>query len=331
MKKARLPDGQVLLAHQYKKEEHGSDLLCADPDCNAHMGFRREALTHGSLALKSAHFFSKNVKDHITDCNAHEELAIQAKHRKSLEQAIREGKNIVINLNVRLMENFNGVAGALVCQSSTNEVRDYVAVGARNVEDMLSYIETITDKGGDAARAKTRVNYQGKTLPLEDFIIDSKDKFRTLLNNMYLTMQSTPRQHKPHGPDAIHSVQEITDFPRLIRFNATEGSREGRTKALRGTPVNIFKKPGQRIVMLQRADTDDKFRQTLRGEVVHLIARPSLHWHEAQRARRELDENNPVVFLDMHWKVVSATQFTPDEKPAPKNAPDKPKQGSLGI
>ncbi|MDP2205563.1 MAG: hypothetical protein Q8K65_04590 [Alphaproteobacteria bacterium] len=330
MKKARLADGQVVLAHQYKRDEHGSDLHCADPDCGAQMGFRKEALTHGSLALKSAHFFSKSVKDHIHDCNAHEQLAIQAKHRKSLEQAIRENKNIVINLNVRLMENFNGVAGALVCQSSTNEVRDYVAVGARNIEDMLDYIDTINEKGGDAARARTRVNYQGKTLPLDEFVIDSKDKYRSLLNNMYLTLQSTPRQVKD-GPDAIHSVQEITDFPRLIRFSATEGSREGRTKALRGTPINIFKKPGQRIVLLQRADTDDKFRQTLRGEVVHLIARPSLHWHEAQRARRELDENRPVVFVDMHWKVVSATQFTPDEKPNPKNAPAAPKQGSLGI
>lgn len=330
MKKARLPDGQVLLAHQYKREEHGNDLLCADPNCGAHMLFRKEALTHGSLALKSAHFFSKSVKEHITDCSAHEELAIQAKQRKSLEQAIRENKNIVINLNVRLMENFNGIAGALVCQTSTNEVRDYVAIGARNIEDVLDMIETITDKGGDAARAKTRVNYQGKTLPLEDFIIDSKDKYRSLLNSMYLTMQSTPRQVKQHGPDAIHSVQEITDFPRLIRFSATEGSREGRTKSLRGTPINIYKKPGQRIVMLQRADTDDKFRQTLRGEDVHLIARPSLHWHEAQRARRELDENQPVVFLDMHWKVVSATQFTPDEKPQPKKDA-KPQQGTLGI
>lgn len=330
MKKARLPDGQVLLAHQYKREEHGTDLLCADPDCGAHMLFRKEALTHGSLALKSAHFFSKSVKEHIADCTAHEELAIQSKQRKTLEQAIRENKNIVINLNVRLMENFNGVAGALVCQSSTNDVRDYVAVGARNVEDILDMISAITEKGGDAARAKTRVNYQGKTLPLEDFIIDSKDKYRALLNNMYLTMQSTPRQVSAHGPEAIHSVQEITDFPRLIRFSATEGSREGRTKALRGTPINIFKKPGQRIVLLQRADTDDKFRQTLRGEDVHLIARPSLHWHEAQRARRELNDNQPVVFLDMHWKVVSATQFVPHEGPRAKNDA-KPKQGSLGI
>lgn len=330
MKKARLPDGQVVLAHQYKKDAHGDALLCADPDCTAHMGFRREALTHGSLALKSAHFFSKSVKDHIAGCTAHEELAIQAKHRKTLEQALREGKNIVINLNVRLMEDFNGIAGALVCQSSTNEVRDYVTVGARNIEDMLGYIDTINEKGGDAARAKTRVNYQGKTLPLEDFVIDSKDKYRALLNNMYLTLQSTPRQVK-NGPDAIHSVQEITDFPRLIRFSATAGSRDGRTKALRGTPINIFKKPGQRIVLLQRADTGDKFRQTLRGEDVHLIARPSLHWHEAQRARRELEENNPVVFIDMHWKVVSATQFTPDEKPEAKNAPAAPKQGHLGI
>lgn len=329
MKKARLPDGQVILAHQYNHDAHGRDLLCADPDCGAHMGFRKEALTHGSLALKSAHFFSKSVKDHIHDCNAHEAFAIQAKNRKSLEQALREGKNIVINLNVRLMENFNGIAGALVCQTSTNDVRDYVAVGARNIEDMLDYIGTITDKGGTAARAKTHINYQGKTLPLEEFIIDSKDKYRALLNRMYKTLQTTPRQVAT-GPAAMHSVQEITDFPRLIQFRATDNSREGRTKTLRGTPVNIVKNQGQRIVMLQRADTDDRFRQTLRGENVQLIARPSLHWHEAQRARRELDENQPVVFLDMHWKVVSATQFTPDEKPQPvKNA--KPQQGALGI
>jgi hypothetical protein len=333
MKKARQADGQVVLAHQYKREEHGTGLLCADPDCSAEMFFRKEALTHGSLALKSAHFFSKSVKDHIHDCSAHEQLDIRAKQTKSLEQAIAEKQNILININVRLIENFNGVAGALVCQSSTNEISDYVAVGARNVEDMLDYIQTITEKGGDAARAKTRVNYQGKTLPLEDFLVDSKEKYRNLLNNMYLTMHTTPRQTKS-GPDAIHSVQEITDFPRLIKFSATHGSRDGRSKTLRGTPISIFKKPGQRIVMLQRADTDDKFRQTLRGEDVYLIARPSLHWHEAHRAKRELDSNQNVVFIDMHWKVVSATQFTPDEKPAPKNSAakkDAPKQGDLGI
>lgn len=324
MKKARLQDGQVILAHQYDRDVHGTDLLCADPDCGAHMGFRKEALTHGSLALKSAHFFSRSVKEHRHDCSAHEEFAIQARARKSIEQGLREGKTIVINLNVRLMESFNGVAGALVCQPSTMDVKDYVAVGAKSVEDVLSYMETIEAKAGKDGLAKTRVNYQGKTLPLDEFVVDSKDKYRNLLNNMYLTLQSTPRPQQP-GPDQVHSMQEITDFPRLIRFKATQNTKEARNKVMRGTPINIMKKPGQRIVLLQRADTDDKFRQTLRGEDVHLIARPSLHWFEANRARRELQEDKPVVFLDMHWQVVSAAQFTPAEDPQPKAAPKQQK------
>lgn len=321
MKKARLQDGQVILAHQYDKDVHGTDLLCADSECGAHMGYRKEALTHGSLALKSAHFFSRSVKEHRHDCTAHEEFAIQARARKSIEQGLKEGKTIVINLNVRLMESFNGVAAALVCQPSTMDVKDYVAVGAKSVEDVLSYMETIESKAGKEGLAKTRVNYQGKTLPLDEFVIDSKDKYRQLLNSMYLTLQNTPRDMQT-GPDKIHSVQEITDFPRLIRFKATQNTKEARSKIMRGTPVNILKKPGQRIVLLQRADTDDSFRQTLRGEDVHLIARPSLHWFEANRARTELQQNKPVVFIDMHWKVVSAAQFTPAEalenKPAPQ-------------
>lgn len=324
MKKARLQDGQIILAHQYDRDAHGTDLLCADPDCDAHMGFRKEALTHGSLALKSAHFFSRNVKEHRADCSAHEEFAIQARARKTIEQGLKEGKTIVINLNLRLMESFNGVAGALVCQPSTLDVKDYVAVGAKSVEDVLRYMETIEEKAGKDGLSKTRVNYQGKTLPLEAFVIDSKDKYRQLLNNMYLTLQNTPRPAQP-GPQHMHSVQEITDFPRLIRFKATQNTKEARSKVMRGTPVNIVKKPGQRIVLLQRADTDEKFRQTLRGEYVHLIARPSLHWFEANRARQELQENKPVVFLDLHWKVVSAAQFTPAEAPQPEAAPKQQK------
>jgi len=288
------------------------------------MGFRKEALTHGSLALKSAHFFSRSVKEHRPDCTAHEEFALQARARKSIEQGLKEGKTIVINLNVRLMQSFNGVAGALVCRPSTTDVKDYVAVSAKNVEDVLRYMETIEEKAGKDGLAETRMNYQDKTLPLDEFVIDSKDKYRRLLNNMYSTLQNTSHPAAP-GAQHMHTAQEITDFPRLIRFKATHNTREARHKVMRGTPVNIVKKPGQRIVLLQRADTDDKFRQTLRGEDVRLIARPSLHWFEANRARRELQEDKPVVFLDMHWQVVSAAQFTPAEDPQPKTAPRQQK------
>jgi len=330
VKKARLKDGQVILAHQYDRDAHGTDMLCADPDCSAHMGFRKEALTHGSLALKSAHFFSRSAKEHRADCNAYEEFSIQARARKSIEQALKEGKTIVINLNVRLMEDFNGVAGALVCQPSTNDVRNYVAVGAKSVEDVLDYMETIEKKAGKDGIARTRINYQGQTLPLDEFVIDSRDKYRSLLNKMYLTLQKTPPAAGKTGPDALHSVQEIVDFPRLIRFKATHNTRAGTNKILRGTPIQIQKNKTQRIVLLQRAQTGKQFRQTLRGEDVHLIARPALHRYEATRAQEDLQQGKPVVFIDMHWKVVSATQFTPAETPAAEQKPH-PKQDKFGF
>lgn len=146
MKKARLANGQIILAQQYQHAAHGGDLFCADPGCDAPMGFRKEALTHGSLALKSACFFSKNVKDHRHDCSAHAPSALQARARKSLEQAIREEKNIVINLNVPLTAQFNSVARVSLRQPSTDKVDKYVPVGARNIEDMLDYIDTISDR-----------------------------------------------------------------------------------------------------------------------------------------------------------------------------------------
>lgn len=318
MKKARLQDGQVVLAHQYKKAAHGETLLCADPSCTAEMNFRKEALTHGSQTLKSACFVSKHVKDHAHDCNAHESFAIKAKQKKSIEQALKEGKAIVLNINMSLSEAFNTAAlshGTI--QRSTYDVPgDYTTVSCKSVEDILEYRDAIEEKGGQKGLANTFVNYKGRARPLENFIVDSREKYEALLKQMQKTL---------HGDTA---KTEAEDFPRLIQFRATGNTRDKETHVLRGTPVKFWRKGNKQLVVLQRADAAPAFQQTLRGENVWLIATPKLLARDNASAERKLQNDvTPVVFLDLHWKVIGAHQFTPLEEP---EAP-KPQQGQLKL
>jgi len=326
MKKARLQDGQVVLAHQYNKAAHGTQLCCADPNCNAPMIYRKEALTHGAAAVRSAAFVSKAVSDHIATCTAHEDFAIMAKQQKSIEAGLKEGKTIVLNLNMRLSEAFNSAAlpSDLIGQASTAEKSNYVTAPVKSVEDLLHLKNVIEEKGGEAGLAKTVVNYKGKTMPIGEFIIDSRDKFRNLLNKMYKSVDRS-------RPNA-----EITEFPRLIEFRATQNTKNSERGAIRGTPMSFVKDGGNRLVLLQKAEVPKEFEQTLRGENVHIIAEPKLNYNEAKAVLQRLKtQREQTIFLNLRWNVVGAHQFTPIEAPAadakkkPTPPPQKPGDGLL--
>jgi hypothetical protein len=319
MKKARLADGQVVLAHQYNKEAHAGELLCADPGCTAHMVFRKESLTHGASAIRSASFVSKAVSDHVANCTAHEDFAIMARQKKSIEQGLKEGKTIVLNLNMALTDTFNNVARDLVCVPATLEKGNYFTASAKSVEDVLDYIKTIEEKGGKAGLDKTVVNYKGKTMPVGDFVIDSREKYRDLLNKLYAKVdRATPEM-------------ELADFPRLIDFKATLNTKKSETGAIRGTPMTFVKDRGNRLVLLQKADVPQEFERTLRGENVNIIAVPKLNYGEAKAVLGKLrSQEGQVVYLNLRWKVVGAHQFTPIEAPAPEQKPlPKPGQPTL--
>lgn len=319
MKKARLPDGQVVLAHQFNKEVHAGQLLCADPNCTAHMVFRKESLTHGSAAMRSAAFVSKAVNDHIANCTAHEDFAILARQKKSIEQGLNEGKTIVLNLNMALTDTFNNVARDLVCVPATLEKGNYVAASAKSVEDILDYMKTIEEKAGKAGLDKTVVNYKGKTMPVKDFVIDTKDKYRDLLNKLYAKVDKA----KPES--------DLADFPRLIEFKATLNTKKAEKGAIRGTPMTFVKDRGNRLVLLQKADVPPEFERTLRGENVHVVAIPQLNYGEAKAVLAKLrTQDDQTVFLNMRWKVVGAHQFTPVETPAPQQR-SKPEPGQQSL
>jgi hypothetical protein len=320
MKKARLEDGQVVLAHQFNKAVHAGQLLCADPNCTAHMVFRKESLTHGASALRSASFVSKSVKDHVADCTAHEDLAIMARTKKSIEQALKDDKmTIVINLNLALTDNFNNVARDLVCVPATYEKGSYVTASAKSVEDVLDYIATIKEKGGEAGLGKTVVNYKGKTMPVKDFVIDTRDQYRDLLNKLYVKV------------DKATGDADLADFPRLINFKATKRSKGLEEGDLFGTPVEFIKSRGNKVVLLQAADVPPEFQKTLRGENVHLVAIPRIDPGKAKKVLKELAERtDSKSFLQIHWKVVGAHQFTPVETSEPEqNAKPQPGQQTM--
>lgn len=286
------------------------------------MTFRKESLTHGAAAVRSASFVSKSVSDHIATCTAHEDFAIMAKQQKSIEAGLREGKTIVLNLNMRLSESFNTAAlpADIIGQASTAEKSDYVTAPVKSVEDLLHLKNVIEEKGGAAGLAKTVVNYKGKTMPIGEFIIDSRDKFRNLLNKMYKSVDHS----KPNT--------EITEFPRLIEFRATQNTKASERGAIRGTPMNFVKEGGNRLILLQKAEVPKEFEQTLRGENVHIIAEPKLNYNEAKAVLHRLQtQREQTIFLNLRWNVVGAHQFTPIETPAAsaKPAPQKPGNGSL--
>ena len=327
MKKARLEDGQVVLAHQFNKAVHDGQLLCADPACTAHMVFRKESLTHGASAIRSASFVSKSVKDHVANCTAHEDFTILARAKKSIEQALNDPKmSIVINLNMALSDDFNNVARDLVCVPATLEKGTYVTASAKSIEDVLDYMKIVEEKGGQPGLDKTVVNYKGKTMPVKDFVIDSDDQYRDLLNKLYTKIDKA----KPEA--------DLADFPRLIEFRATKRSKGLEEGDLFGTPVEFTKTKGNKVVLLQAADVPPEFQKTLRGENVHLLAIPHLDVEKAKGVLTRLrDLSNSKSFLRLHWKVRGANQFTPieapeaAEQPAPAPKPATGQQGSFGI
>lgn len=302
MKKARLDNrsGQIILAHQYNDKAHGKILCCADPDCPAHMRFRRESLTHGAARLKEAHFTSVSAKEHRKGCTAYETYANRAKRLLSIETALAAGKKILINLNISLSDTFNTMSKtAHWFDNSSYSLSNYKTVGVKSVEDMLDCIAKIEEKGGaEALKYKCFVNYQGKNLPLSDFIVDTREKYIRLFAK--LDRQLT------QNPEAQDSV---TDFPRLILFKGTQNSKTALTRAVRGTPVEL-KEKNRKLILLQKADVPFAFEKSFRGENLYVIAKPVLVAAEHGAMRQAAGD---TAYLDLHWPVSSVQQFTPAE------------------
>lgn len=309
MQKARTSDGTLILATKDGEYHQGEPLTCADEKCGAPMLFRQGGLAGGSLTYRSACFASKAKTAHIATCTAHEDLAIKGSRRRSIEEGLeRENTVILINLNIRLADAFNGaVRSGGLAERSTREVGDYVAVPAKSIEDLLDYKAHIEKLAGDAGLARTRVNYRGKTMPIAEFILDTPEQYAAMLGKMRADLDKNP------------AAPVATGFPRLIRFKSVPARG-----ALKGSPVTLAQEDGKKLVLLQDAEAQPGLRRVLRGSEVMLVATPRLSREEADKAFGALTKGSDnVTFLDIHWKVVGANQFM---QPEPR---EEPKQNTL--
>lgn len=308
MEKARTADGTLVVAKN-GADYRGEPLSCADDKCGAPMIFREGGLVGGSLTYRAACFASKDKKAHVATCTAYEDLAIKSGRRKSIEEGLaRENTVILLNLNIRLADAFNGaVRSGGITERSTREVGDYVAVPVKSIEDLLDYKAHIEKLAGSEGLARTRVNYRGKTTPIADFIVDSTEKYAALVQKMRDDLAKNP------------AATAATGFPRLITFKSVPARG-----ALKGSPVTLMQDNGKQLVLLQDAEAQKGLRRVLRGSEVLMIAAPRLERGEADRAFGALaNGSDKVVFLDIHWKVVGANQFMLP------SVPDVPQQNTL--
>jgi hypothetical protein len=319
MIKARLiENGSLILAQQYNPAAHGKDLHCADPNCEAVMGYRREAITHGAQALKEAHFFSRDKHKHVKNCRAHDELPIRAAVVKSLEEALAKKRNIVINLNFDLTGTFaNVVKGRnLVCASSTYSIRNYKSVGIKSIENVLKVVDIIRTKGDAQAMQRAYVNYKGRTMLVDDFIIDSAEKYTKLHEKMQ-------RRLKADFSKSPEQAVSVSDYPHLISFRPTMRSRDGAPE-IRGTPMTVARDGNSQLIIVQRPDVDAGFENAFRNTNLFVLAEPTLFIDDLKKAEDKMTNHfNGAIFMDMHWKIVTAHQFTPMEQ-QPKKRGRKP-------
>lgn len=285
-------------------------LLCADTKCDAEMTHRKEGLTHGSMTLRDACFVSKDAKAHRTGCTAHEDLRIRAARAKNIAEGLEKGHSVVININMSLQDAFNDNVrkGSIIGRSVRKAIGPYVAVPAKTIDDLLHYKNTIIEHAGQAGLDRTHVNYKGNLVKINDFILDSPEKFRAIVDKMFLTLQTDSTK------------LEEKSFPRLLAFKATKPPKESKD-ALVGSPVTLPRHDGKKLVLVQKLDADKKIAKALRGDKVLLIAEPQLLRENVVAALDQLSAGNDnMVFLDMKWKVTGAHQFTPADIDVPRPA-----------
>ncbi|MCD8526174.1 MAG: hypothetical protein LRY62_03160 [Alphaproteobacteria bacterium] len=221
---------KTIRIEDYNEKRHEGHLLCADDCCNARVHFRNGGLTHGAAKPRSSHFCSYNNRDHREGCT-HHNPDMEERNLQNLQEAVRAGKRILINLNLKVSEVFNRAVRPdspyekFCAQFSGN----YHTISAKSVNDILRIREMLLDASdlevGQDILARTYVGHCGQVCPFKDFFIDADgSKLKTLFNVLR------------GAPDSAHTAWSYApNFPRIFRFMPTKKTQEqGRQNGAQG-------------------------------------------------------------------------------------------------
>lgn len=320
-------------ADEYDRDVHGSDLLCGDRDCHAPMIFRQGGRTHGESFTRAAHFATLPKREHREDCTLKTLLDESEADGETFREAIRAGKQIVINLNCDLGAGLNvQFRNAARFKSMNTEygrfarqyADQYVTRGVKSLPEMLEQIRNIELYGGKDALKKTWISHHQSMRPLDQVLIRAgEDQLKQLYHNMFFEKDKLAVL-----PD------RVVGFPRLFHFVPTKNTRDNdKAKRLLGNSVQVASNGQSRLVMLQGISTRET---SLRGRVqaeceIYVLACPVIHPYAARQASADYKTGaKDLAFVFMDWPLRHEGQFMTVPEPDRKIKP-KPRDTQKGL
>lgn len=299
MLKARLqdgtPTGTPILAKHHTPAPSGPKLLCADFNCNAEMFFCHASKVRGDRETRQSHFSSKPTAVHSPECRAHLDTVARERDHQTIKAALKKGGRVIINLNLGLKEKYSAAASKADGKASINGQQSIdIAVSAKNIEDIVGYIETIQSEVGTAGLwSRTIINHDGKTMGVRDFVVDTPAKYLSLL-------------------EELKKKTDTANFPRLMYFKPTGNTHTGASNWLQGTPVDYLKDIDRGVVLLERACVPPKFEKALRALPLNIVAIPTISDNEIRRAEDSFVRGSKrKEFIHIYWQIHGPHQFTP--------------------
>jgi hypothetical protein len=202
---------------EYDAQIHKGNLLCAGFNCAAKVYYRPGVTTQGEIKNRVAHFATMPKQEHHAECDI-EIQETQNRAWQSLQDAIKEGRKVLIHLNIDLGmplgDRFSQASKEYQKETAYGrftEKNDYLAYSVSNLEGFMNAYNIIALQG-DEAMDKAFVAHCYEVRRLKNVVIGSdKAKLKTLFNDM--------AQKK--GLLLETSMGKAVGFPRVITFKPT--------------------------------------------------------------------------------------------------------------
>lgn len=305
-----IPEGkdeaQAIRVEDYEAAKHRGHTLCGDFNCQARLYYRREGRKFGDLISSVPHFATMPGDKHIDKCT-HHNPDTETRTLRSIEIALREGRNILINLNMdtglSLGDEFGAAADPYDVTTPYGRFLlrgNHVAFSAKSANDLLRYRAALLRTGIADALARTYVGHRHELRKFENvFIADDKKKLKTLFNSL-----SAGQGVMLQGPQ-----QMVTGFPRLFLFEPTKKTQaEGaRTGKINGTSQCISDAGEPGIILLQNLGMRDRAvrRDILENSATYILAAPTLN-----RATSNKKAGKGASFVTLSWQIHGESQYT---------------------
>ncbi len=216
-------------ADLYKPEQHGTHLVCADPDCSARMRFQKEVRTQGAID-RTAHFVSLDVKEHRKDCKAWEISSSQSVS-ETLDDAFRKDHYILLHLNMKLgIPRLSDFEKAVKRQRETTQLRffrasfegRYKTLSVKTVVELIDILQLIAQKKPTEYKGHIVVSHGGMVINGNSLSLGTQARES---EHLYLmaTRRAVVYDDKKN--------ERLYGFPRLVKLVPTSHSRASGTKA----------------------------------------------------------------------------------------------------